>query len=96
MEVLIKATLQNVSYLCINDINDRLFHIKKYCSCNNIIYLDDGIDYKNRSGVFCKKQDYWYVVYSGELSKDAYEVNTLYQLIFISKDTLSPFYNNNI
>ena len=92
MEVLIKATLQNVSYVCINDFNDRLFYIKQFCSFNNIIYLDDGNDDKNRSGVFCKKQDYWYVVYDGILSKDAYETKTLYQLIFISKDTLSPFH----
>jgi len=92
MEVLIKATLQNVSYVCINDFNDRLFYIKQFCSFNKIIFLDDGIDYKNRTGIFCNKQDYWYVVYSGELSKDTYETKTLYQLIFISKDTLSPFH----
>ena len=47
---------------------------------------------KIERGVFCKKQDYWYVVYDGILSKDAYETKTLYQLIFISKDTLSPFH----
>ena len=92
MEVLIKATLQNVSYVCINDFNDRLFYIKQFCSFNNIIYLDDGNDYKNRSEVFCKKQDYWYVVYEGNLINNEYETKALYQLIFISKDTLSPFH----
>ena len=92
MEVSIKATLQNVSYVCINDFNDRLFILNSFVLLIILFTWMMEMITKIERGVFCKKQDYWYVVYEGNLINNEYETKTLYQLIFISKDTLSPFH----
>lgn len=91
MEVLIKVTVKNVSFIAITFNDDNSFYLRQFCSFNNITFLGDDDD-MHELGVFCKKNQDWHEVYSNEMVENEFKTNILYELVFIKRDTMSPFH----
>jgi hypothetical protein len=92
MEVLIKIHSDNVSFIAITYNDDHLYYVKEFCYHNLINYVDDENDDEDGTGVYCKKRNDRYVVYQITLSNNEYYTRILYELRYITRDTLSQFH----